>query len=213
MAQLRVLVADDHPVFRDGLRMLLDATPDTECVGEASTGDEVLALASSLQPDVILMDIQMPGLNGIEATRRILATYPRIGVVVVTMYEDDASVFAAMRAGARGYVVKGAARVDILRAIRGVAAGDAIFGPAIAQRLISFFATPQPVAPLIFPELTEREHEVLVLIARGHNNAEIADRLCLSPKTVRNNVSTILNKLQVADRAAAIVRAREAGLG
>ncbi len=214
MDRLRVLTADDHPVFRDGLRLLLEATPDTELVGEASTGEEAIALALSLRPHVVLMDIQMPDLSGIEATRRILAADPGIGVVVVTMYEDDASLFAAMRAGARGYVLKGAGRADILRAIRGVASGDAIFGPAIARRLIGFFAAPRPVAPpSAFPELTEREREILALIAEGRGNAEIAERLFLSPKTVRNNVSTILGKLQVTDRAAAIVKAREAGLG
>jgi DNA-binding NarL/FixJ family response regulator len=210
---LRVLVADDHPVFRDGLRLLLEATPDTELVGEASTGVEAVAMAASLTPDVVLMDIQMPDLNGIEATRRIVADQPAVGVIIVTMYEDDSSLFAAMRAGARGYILKGAAKADILRAIRGVASGDAIFGPAIAHRLMGFFAG-RPAAPATaFPELTEREREVLALIAAGRNNAEIADRLSLSPKTVRNNVSIILDKLQVADRSAAIVRAREAGFG
>jgi DNA-binding NarL/FixJ family response regulator len=213
MERLRVLIADDHPVFRDGLRLLMDATLDTEYVGEAAAGDEAVALASALRPDVILMDIQMPGLNGIEATRRIHAANPEIGVVVVTMYEDDASLFAAMRAGARGYVLKGASRDDILRAIRGVGSGDAIFGPAIAQRLINFFAAPRQASLPVFPELTSREFETLELISQGKNNAEIAGRLSLSQKTVRNNVSTILNKLHVADRAAAIVRAREAGLG
>ena len=214
MDRLRILTADDHPVFRDGLRLLLEATPDTELVGEASTGEEAIALALSLRPHVVLMDIQMPDLSGIEATRRILAADPGIGIVVVTMYEDDASLFAAMRAGARGYVLKGAGRADILRAIRGVASGDAIFGPAIARRLIGFFAAPRPVAaPSAFPELTEREREILALIAEGRGNVEIAERLFLSPKTVRNNVSTILGKLQVTDRAAAIVKAREAGLG
>ena len=214
MDRLRILTADDHPVFRDGLRLLLEATPDTELVGEASTGEEAIALALSLRPHVVLMDIQMPDLSGIEATRRILAADPGIGIVVVTMYEDDASLFAAMRAGARGYVLKGAGRADILRAIRGVASGDAIFGPAIARRLIGFFAAPRPVAaPSAFPELTEREREILALIAEGRGNVEIAERLFLSPKTVRNNVSTILGKLQVTDRATAIVKAREAGLG
>lgn len=213
MERLRVLIADDHPVFRDGLRLLMDATLDTECVGEAAAGDEAVALASSLRPDIILMDIQMPGLNGIEATRRIHAANPEIRVVVVTMYEDDASLFAAMRAGARGYVLKGASRDDILRAIRGVGSGDAIFGPAIAQRLINFFAVPRQASLPVFPELTSREFETLELISQGKNNTEIAGRLSLSQKTVRNNVSTILNKLHVADRAAAIVRAREAGLG
>ena len=214
MEQIRVLIADDHPVFRDGLRVLLEATPDTTLVGEAATGDEVVALAPMLEPDVILMDLKMPGLNGIEATRRIAAALPHIGILVVTMFEEDDSVFAAMRAGARGYLLKGADREEMLLAIRAVARGEAIFGPAIARRLMTFFATPAPAAPAqAFPDLTEREHEILALIAAGRNNQEIADRLYLSLKTVRNYVSNIFGKLQVADRAQAIVRAREAGLG
>jgi DNA-binding NarL/FixJ family response regulator len=209
-----VLVADDHAFFRDGLRMLLEEVPDMELTGEATDGDEAAAMAVEIQPDVILMDIKMPGLSGIEATRRILSASPHIGIVVVTMYEDDDFVFSAMRAGARGYLLKGADREDVLRAIRAVASGDAIFGPAIARRLIGFFAAPaSPSPPPLFPELTEREREILDLIARGHSNADIAGRLFLSPKTVRNNVSNILSKLQVASRAEAIVRAREAGLG
>ena len=211
---LRVLIADDHPVFRDGLRVLLGSVPDTEVAGQAATGDEAIALAETLQPDVILMDIKMPGVNGIEATRRILYTSPHIGVLVLTMFEDDDSVFAAMRAGARGYLLKGADQEDILRAIRAVAGGEAIFGPGIAQRLIRYFAAPRSFGPpQAFPDLTEREREILRLIAQGDNNAEIAARLVLSPKTVRNHVSNIFNKLQVADRAQAMLRAREAGLG
>jgi DNA-binding NarL/FixJ family response regulator len=210
----RVLIADDHTLFREGLRALLNSVPDTEVIGEAATGDEAIAQAVELQPDVILMDIQMPGVNGIEATRRILRTSPHIGVIVVTMFEDDDSVFAAMRAGARGYVLKGADQVEMLRVIRAVARGEALFGPSIAKRLMDFFAIPRPaVPPQVFPELTDREREVLELIAQGHNNAEIAARLVLSPKTVRNHVSNVFSKLQVADRAHAIIRAREAGLG
>ncbi len=210
---IHVLIADDHPFFRDGLRMLLDETPDVELVGEAASGDEVIAMAAGLQPDVILMDIKMPGVNGIEATRRILGASPHIGVIVVTMYEDDDSVFSAMRAGARGYLLKGSDRKDVLRAIRGVSSGDAIFGPAIAARLIGFFASTSSSPPPAFSELTERERQILDLIARGSSNTDIAGRLFLSPKTVRNNVCNILSKLHVADRAQAIVRAREAGLG
>ena len=214
MEPIRVLIADDHPFFRDGVRVLLEATPETAVAGEATTGDEVIALAERLQPDVVLMDLKMPGPNGIEATRRILAASPHIAVLVVTMYEDDDSVFAALRAGARGYLLKGADEEELLRAIRGVARGEAIFGPTIARRLLRFFAAPQLTAPPPpFPELTEREREVLALLARGRSNPEIAGQLYLSPKTVRNHVSNILSKLQVADRAQAMVRARDAGLG
>lgn len=214
MERTRILIADDHTLFRDGLRALLNSIPEMEVVGEAGTGEEVIAKAVTLQPDVILMDIQMPGVNGIESTRHILKTSPHIGIVVVTMFEDNDSVFAAMRAGARGYILKGADQKEMLRAIRAVANGEALFGPAIAQRLIGFFeASRVAVSPSIFPELTDREREILSLIAQGHNNAEIATRLILSPKTVRNHISNIFSKLQVADRAQAIVKARHAGLG
>jgi DNA-binding NarL/FixJ family response regulator len=214
MEPLRVLIADDHPVFRNGMRALLNSTPDIEVAGEASTGDEVIALAASLQPDVILMDVQMPGVGGIEATRRILHTSPHIMILVVTMFEDEESVFAALRAGARGYVLKGASPTEMVRAIQAVGSGEAIFSPAIAQRLIEFFAAPRPVAPpQVFPELTDREREVLALMAQGRRNPEIAQALVISMKTVRNHVSNIFSKLQVADRAQAILRAREAGLG
>jgi DNA-binding NarL/FixJ family response regulator len=213
MEKIHILIADDHPLFRDGLRALLNSVPNTEVVGEATSGAEAISIAASLQPDVILMDINMPGVNGIEATRSIMQTSPHIGVLVVTMFEDDDSVFAAMRAGARGYLLKGADQAEVLRAINAVASGEAIFSPAIAVRLMRFFAAPTPAAPpQAFPELTEREREILTLIAQGHNNTDIADRLVLSPKTVRNNVSNIFSKLQVADRAQAIVRARAAGL-
>jgi DNA-binding NarL/FixJ family response regulator len=214
MEPLRVLIADDHPVFRNGMRALLNSVPDMEVVGEASTGDEVIALAASLQPDVILMDVQMPGVGGIEATRRILHTSPHITVLVVTMFEDEETVFAALRAGARGYVLKGASPTEVVRAIQAVGSGEAIFSPAIARRLIGFFAAPRPAAPpQVFPELTEREREVLALMAQGRRNPEIAQSLVISMKTVRNHVSNIFSKLQVADRAQAILRAREAGLG
>jgi len=214
MEKIRILIADDHPLFRDGMHGLLDSVPDTEVVGEAATGDEAIALAASLQPDVILMDIKMPGINGIQATREIVHTSPHIGILVVTMLEDGDSVFAAMRAGACGYLLKGANQAEILRAIRAVANGEAIFGPSIARRLLGFFAaTRRTVPPRIFPELTEREGEILALIAQGRSNEEIAEQLSLSLKTVRNHVSNIFSKLQVADRAPAVIRAREAGLG
>jgi DNA-binding NarL/FixJ family response regulator len=213
--RIRVLIADDHPFFRDGLRVLLEATPDTELVGEATDGDEVTVLAAELEPDVILTDLRMPGFGGIEATRKILEESPEIGILVVTMVEDDDSVFAAMRA--RGYLLKGADKEEMLLAIRAVGRGEAVFGPGIARRLIQYFSSPAP-APArtprsIFPELTDREREILTLIATGKNDQEIADTLFLSLKTVRNYVSNIFTKLQVADRAQAIIRAREAGLG
>jgi len=209
-----VLVADDHPIFRSGMRALLASVPDAEVVGEATTGDEAIAQAAALQPDLILMDLQMPGIGGIEATRRILLASPHIRVLVVTMFEDDHSLFAAMRAGAHGYVVKGVNAEEMLRAIWAVGSGEAIFSPAIAARLIEFFAASRPpVPPQTFPELSDREREVLDLMAQGASNAEIANRLVLSPKTVRNHVSNIFSKLQVADRTHAIIRAREAGLG
>ncbi len=214
MDRIRVLIADDHLLFRDGLRALLQTAPDTELVGEATTGEEAVTLAMTMQPDVILMDIQMPDLDGIEATRRIVQMSPHIGVLVVTMFEDDDSVFAAMRAGARGYLLKDARGDEVINAIRAVAAGQAIFGPGIAQRLMGFFAAPGPnVPPRAFPELTAREEEILALVAAGKNNAEIAGALFLSLKTVQNHVSNIFAKLRVADRAQAVIRAREAGLG
>ena len=209
--RIRIIIADDNGEFREGLRGLLAAQPDLAVVGEAATGEGALALAARLLPDVVLMDLQMPGLNGIEATRRLVASSPHVGVLVVTMFEDDDSVFAAMRAGARGYLLKGARKAETLRAIRAVASGEAIFSPAIARRLVGFFAAVRP-APTAFPELTEREREILALIARGQGNQEIADRLSLSLKTIRNHVSSIYGKLQVADRTQAALRAREGGL-
>ena len=211
---IRILIADDHAVVREGLRAVLGSEPDMEVVGEAATGKEVLERAADLRPDVILMDIQMPGINGIEATRRIIAANQEIGVVILTMYEDDDSIFSAMRAGARGYVLKGAHPSQILKVLRAVADGEAYFGPEIARRLMDFFSAPKPPSPAeAFPELTTRERDILDLIAQGHSNAKIARRLYLSPKTVGNHISHIFTKLQVADRAQAIIRAREAGMG
>jgi DNA-binding NarL/FixJ family response regulator len=217
MSRIRVLIADDHPVFRYGLRALLLAEATMmEVVGEATSGEEAVALAAQCLPDVILMDVNMPGLNGIEASRRILAATPLVGILMLTMFDDDESVFAAMRAGARGYLLKGAEGDEAIRAITGVNKGEAIFSPAIARRLMGYFGAPhrrQPSDPAqLFPELTEREREILTLIAQGYTNPAIAERLVLSPKTVRNHVSTIFSKLQVAGRAEAIIRARDAGL-
>ena len=215
---IRIVIADDHPLFRDGLHGLLDSHTDMEVVGEAATGDEVVELAATLQPEVILMDIKMPGLNGIEATRTILSANAEIRVLIITMFEDDDFVFAAMRAGARGYLLKGTSQAEMLHAIRAVRNGAAIFGPGIARRVLNFFAQGVLDARLAgptraFPELTPREEEILGLIAHGCSNPEIADRLVLSLKTVQNHVSNICGKLQVADRSQAIIRARDAGLG
>jgi DNA-binding NarL/FixJ family response regulator len=208
---IRVLVADDHPLFRDGLIALLHDEPDTELTGTAATGTEAVDLARETQPDVVVMDLQMPGLNGIEATRRIVADSPHIAVLVLTMFDDDDSIFSALRAGARGYLLKGADREQIRCGIQAAANGEIIFGAQLAERMLGYFTAAAP--PPVFPQLTEREREVLELVAQGQDNTSIAARLRLSQKTVRNNVSNILTKLQVADRAQAIVRARDVGLG
>jgi DNA-binding NarL/FixJ family response regulator len=214
METIRVLIADDHTLFRDGLRALLASIPDIEVVGEASSGKEALRLTIEHQPDVILMDIQMPDMNGIEATRQILRISPHVGILVLTMFQDDDTVFEVMRAGARGYVLKGADQAVLRRAIDAVANGESLFSPEIAARLMQYFANLEPASrPELFPELTERERQILSFIANGQTNAEIADRLVISMKTVRNHVSNIFSKLQVADRAQAAIRAREAGLG
>jgi len=209
---IRILVADDHAGFRSGLDALLATQPDLRVVGDAETGDEAVARALALQPDVVLMDLNMPGIDGIAATRRIVDTSPHIAILVLTMADHDAAVFDALRAGARGYLLKGADRVELTRAIRAVASGEAIFGPDVARRLMAYFAD-APVRAPAFPELSERELEVLELIARGMSNQQIVDRLVISPKTVRNHISNIFSKLQVRDRAEAVVRAREAGMG
>lgn len=215
--RIRVLVADDHPVFRRGMRAILGAEPDTELVGEAMDGEEAIALAMELQPDVILMDLNMPNVSGIEATRRILEAYPETAVLMLTMFEDDKSIFAAMRAGAHGYVLKGADGAEMLRAIRATANGEAIFSPAITRRLAEYFSTPgrgpEATEERAFADLTERESEILALVAEGYTNNAIASRLYLSPKTVRNYVSSVFTKLGVTDRSQAIVLARENGLG
>jgi DNA-binding NarL/FixJ family response regulator len=192
MASVRIVLADDHPLVRSGLRALLLSADDLDVVGEAATGEEAVTLAATLQPDVIVMDLRMPGLNGIEATRRILQAHPQIRILVVTLVEDDDSLFAALRAGARGYILKDANEVEVLRAIRAVTGGDAIFSSTMAERLIASFVTPGPPhAPLPFPDLTDRERDILILIAQGRSNAEIAQYLMISPKTVRNYISSM----------------------
>lgn len=209
---LRVLLADDHPVYRDGLRLTLEGWGAATLVGEATNGEEAVALASRLTPDVILMDLQMPGLSGVEAARAILSRDPSVAVLVLTMFDDDDLVLAAIRAGARGYLLKGATRDELRRAILAAGSGEAIFGPSIAARLSGLLSDPARAARP-FPDLTDREREVLELVARGRANPEIARRLGISEKTVRNHVSTILAKLEVLGRSEAIVRAREAGMG
>ncbi len=216
MAQkrIRVLLADDHHIFREGLRALLVSASDLEVVGEAGDGNEVVAKAAEVRPDVILMDLQLPGLNGVEATRRILASQPKVSVLVLTMFEDTDTVLAAMRAGARGYLLKDTHEEALLRSVRAVANGEALFGPAVAERLIQYLAVATPPAePRAFPELTGRELEVLSLLAQGLTNQAVADRMGVSLKTARNHVSNILGRLQVADRTEAVARARAAGLG
>lgn len=209
----RLLIADDHPAFRRGLELMLADEADIEIVGQAETGTRVVELAAQLAPDVILMDIRMPDLDGIEATRRIRRDVPGPALVILTMFEDDDSVFAALRAGACGYLLKGAEQEEIVRAIRAAAAGEAIFGPEIARRVIAHLASGAGSTAGAFPLLTDREREVLELVAAGKGNATIAHELMISLKTVRNHVSNIFAKLQVSDRSAAIVKAREAGMG
>jgi DNA-binding NarL/FixJ family response regulator len=215
MTPTRVVVVDDHPMFLAGLSGLLRSRPELEVVGTASDGREAIAVCLDTEPEVCVMDLHMPELNGIDATRALHEQRPAIGVVVLTMLDDDESVFAAMRAGARGYVLKGADQDEIVRAITAVAGGEAIFGPSIADRMIAYFAggRSRSTADDRFPTLTEREVEVLEAVARGESNGTIARRLGISDKTARNHVSNIFTKLQVTDRAQAIVRAREAGLG
>jgi DNA-binding NarL/FixJ family response regulator len=209
----RVLLADDQEMVRAGLRLILAAEPDIDVVAEASDGNAAVAAARRLRPDVTLMDIRMPHLDGIEATRQLTTESPSVGVVVLTMSEDDGTVFSAVRAGARGYLLKGADQEEVVRAITTVAAGGAVFGASLARRIAEFFASAPAGPAAAFPQLNAREREVLDLVAAGRSNAQIAATLYLSPKTARNNLSNVLTKLQVADRAEAIVRAREAGLG
>jgi DNA-binding NarL/FixJ family response regulator len=209
---LRVVVADDHPLFRDGLRALMIDCPETDLVGTAASGDEAVALVSEHRPDVVVMDLRMPGMNGIDATRIIARHQPGVAVLVLTMVEDDSSVFAAMRAGARGYVLKGAEPAEIIRSIVAVAGGQAIFGAQVAARIMQLFASPPDAAGMAFPTLTNRERDILRRLSAGHSNPRIAAALDVTEKTVRNNVTSIFAKLHVTDRAAAVARARDAGI-
>ena len=215
MDAIRIVVADDQAITRSGLRTLLSAADDIEIVGEARTGEEAVELATSLQPDLVLMDLRMPDLNGIEATRRIHRTSPNIGILVLTVFEDDTSVFPAIRAGARGYLLKDTEQDELLIAIRTVAGGSAIFSPGIAQKVLDYLrATSADSSPRdLFDELTVREREILELIARGSTNAEIASRLSLSAKTVSNYISNVLLKLHATDRAKLMLMALDAGMG
>ena len=208
---LRIVLADDHPVVRAGLRALIGTLDDLEVVGEAADGEAAVRETQLLRPDVVLMDVRMAGVDGVEATRRIRELVPETAVLMLTMYDDDATVFTAMQAGARGYLLKGAEQDEIAGAIKAVAAGQAIFGPTVAARVLAHFAAPP--AATAFPQLTDREREILDLLARGRRTGEIAQDLFLSPKTVSNNLTSIFAKLQVTDRAGAIIRAREGGLG
>jgi DNA-binding NarL/FixJ family response regulator len=210
MTTLRVLIADDHPLYRDGLSAALNSA-GFEVIGEAVDGRQAVALSLELHPDVVIMDLDMPGMGGVEATRRIANGIPHAAILVLTMLADDDSVFAALRVGARGYLLKGAGRAEIVRAVQTVAEGGGVFGPSVARRVMEHFSGQHAAEP--FPDLTEREREVLGMVAAGHNNAVIAAQLALAPKTVRNHISSILTKLQVSDRAQAIIRARAAGFG
>ena len=211
---IRILIVDDHELFRDGVRALLGSLTGVEVIGEAASGEAAVSAARELAPDIVLMDVQMPGMNGVEATRRVLAERPETGVIVVTMYEDDDVVFAAMRAGAKGYILKGAGQEQLMRAVDAVAHGEALYNPRIAARLLQFFQASRSSLPMnAFPDLTDREREVLDLIARGTDNAGIARRLGISGKTARNHVSNVLGKLMVTDRTSAAIKARDAGFG
>jgi len=211
MEKIQILIVDDHPMYRQGIQSALSLIPDFEIVGEASSGEEAIEQATSLMPDIILMDIQMPDMSGIHATRKILNVSPHIGIIIVTMFDDDDSLFSALRAGARGYLLKGAEHEEISRSVKSVALGEAIFGAPIATRIIDYFSAPKSQQQIL-PELTNREREVLELVAKGITNKEIAQELVISPKTVRNHVHNIFTKLHVNSRFQAIMLAREAGL-
>jgi DNA-binding NarL/FixJ family response regulator len=208
---IETVVVDDHPVVRQGMRVMLEAAR-ISVTGEAADGAEALRIVAEVQPDVVIMDLAMPGMSGIDATRRLVASTPHVAVLVVSMSDDDDTVFAAVRAGARGYVLKGSDPSDVVRAVRSVARGDAVFGPGLAERVLGYFSHDPKSDSSLFPELTDREREVLVLLGRGLHNPEIGRKLGIRPKTVRNHVSNVLTKLAVADRTEAVLKAREAGL-
>jgi DNA-binding NarL/FixJ family response regulator len=210
---IRVLVVDDQAIYRVGLRTMLEEADGVEFVGEAADGRAAIEASDAVRPDVVLMDIRMPGIGGVEATRAIVTAHPGTAVLMLTMLEDDSSLFAALRAGARGYLLKGAGPAQIVRAIQSAHEGDAVIGAGAADRLTAMFHAERPARATSFPSLTRREHDILELVATGANNAQIASRLFLSEKTIRNNISAILTKLAVPDRAGAIVAARERGLG
>jgi DNA-binding NarL/FixJ family response regulator len=211
---VRVLIADDHPMFRFGLTAAIGAAPEIDLIGEASSGAELVEMVDRVTPDVVITDLAMPGTDGVAATRQIKARHPDVAVLVLTMHEDDEAVFGAIRAGARGYMLKGADGGDIVRAVLSVARGDAVYGTNVAQRIVDFFTgSNKAYTTTVFPELTDREREILSLVAAGQTNHEIAHHLVLSEKTIRNNVASIMTKLQVSSRAAAVAKARDAGLG
>jgi DNA-binding NarL/FixJ family response regulator len=212
---VRVVLADDHPMYRYGLGAVLAQTESVEVVASVGDGAQLLRVAAAHRPDVVVTDLSMPDLDGVEATRRLLKAQPGLAVLVLTMHEDDEHVFAALRAGARGYLVKGAGGEEIARAVVAVASGDAVYGGPVARRIVAFFAGAGDESPGVraFPDLTPREREILELLASGYRNREIAQTLTMSEKTVRNHVSQVLLKLCVPDRTAAALRAREAGLG
>lgn len=211
---VRVVIADDHPMVRYGLRAVLDTHEQLSLVGEAHTGRELVDVVAATEPDVVITDLHMPDLNGAAATRKMLEQRPNLGVLILTMHDDDESVFEAMRAGARGYLLKGADRAELVSTVLALARGETVFGPSVARRIVGFFLeSTLKYSGNAFPSLTSREREVLDMVAAGRRNSDIAGRLQLSEKTVRNHLSAIFTKLQVTDRSAAIVRAREAGLG
>lgn len=210
---MRVVLADDHPMVRYGIAAVLADAPEVELVAEAADGAELVAAVEAHAPDVVVTDLDMPGTSGTEAIALLRERFPTVGVLVLTLHADDESLFAALRAGARGFLLKGADRAELVRAILSVAAGEAVYGAAVASRIVDFFTgARQDYAAQVFPELTERERDVLSLLAEGRRNSEIASALHLSDKTVRNHVSSVLLKLQVPDRTAAALKARDAGL-